>query len=150
MMTFDYISVLAHDLMESHDLLSKDWKFSFDNGRRRLGFCNHTKKTISLSKNYIPLLDDEEIIDTLLHEIAHALTGKVHGHDKVWKQKAIEIGCNGERLYHGTAHVKAKYKGMCPKCGRVIYRYMRRKISCSKCSRRFDSSLLFIWELNND
>jgi Zn-dependent protease with chaperone function len=75
-LAFDYVEKLALSLMEKHDLLSKDWKFVFDNGRRRLGFCNYKKKTISLSRKFIPLLDDEEIIDIILHEIAHALTGK--------------------------------------------------------------------------
>jgi hypothetical protein len=75
---------------------------------------------------------------------------KKHGHNIVWKQKAIEIGCNGKRLYQGEAHVKTKYKGRCPKCGKVIYRHLRRKISCSNCDGKFNKDLLFVWELNED
>merc|ERR1711964_110891 len=37
------------------------------------------------------------IKNTLLHEIAHAIAGQEHHHDKVWKKIALSIGCNGER-----------------------------------------------------
>jgi hypothetical protein len=36
--------------------------------------------------------------DTILHEIAHALTPG-HNHDSVWRAKSIEIGCDGKRCY---------------------------------------------------
>ena len=42
---------------------------------------------------------DEEIDDTLLHEIAHALVGKAHGHDQVWQAKAVALGCSGKRCH---------------------------------------------------
>ncbi len=42
---------------------------------------------------------DEEVKDTILHEIAHALVGKAHHHDDVWRAKALEIGCSGRRCH---------------------------------------------------
>jgi hypothetical protein len=39
----------------------------------------------------------EEIVDTILHEIAHALVGPRHGHDTVWKAKCTDIGARPER-----------------------------------------------------
>jgi len=148
-MTENEVKILAITLMQRHGLSTLTWKFQFDNARRRLGFCNYRRKTISLSKNYIPLLDIEEIVDTTLHEIAHALVGRKNGHNHIWREKAIEIGCNGERLYHGEAHVMPKYKGTCPRCGRVILRHRKKIISCSRCDSRFNRELLFVWELNN-
>lgn len=55
---------------------------------------------IELSKNYInskKKVKREDIKNTILHEIAHALVGHKEGHNKVWKDKAIEIGCTGDR-----------------------------------------------------
>lgn len=37
------------------------------------------------------------IKNVILHEIAHALVGVDEGHSEVWKQRAIEIGCDGKR-----------------------------------------------------
>jgi len=108
------------------------------------------RKIISLSKIYLPLLKPEEIKDTILHEIAHGLVGGKHGHDLMWKQKAIEIGCNGERLYHGEAHVKPKYMGTCPNCGKRILRHRRKAISCSICDNKFNRDFLFVWTLNEN
>ena len=104
---------LAVRLMTKHNLFNQNWKFAFDNARQRLGFCSYKKKTISLSKNFISLLGEDEITDTILHEIAHALVGRKCGHGYTWQRKAIEIGCNGLRLYNGEARVEAKYKGTC-------------------------------------
>ena len=141
---------IAVRLMDKYDLFDKDWKFAFDNARRRLGLCSYRRKTISLSKNYLPLVDEAEVIDTVLHEIAHALVGKKQGHNWIWKQKAVEIGCNGQRLYKGEARVEAKYVGTCPKCGRVIHRHRRKKISCSRCDNVFRKELMFVWTLNEE
>ena len=147
-MELNDVKYLALRLMNRHGLITKGWNFAFDNARRRLGLCSHRKKIISLSKYYIPLVDIEEINDTILHEIAHALVGSKNGHNHFWKQKAIEIGCNGKSHYHGEARVEPKYIGTCPKCGRTISRHRRKRISFGKCSFVFDATSLFIWKLN--
>ena len=64
----------------------------------KAGSCNWKKKIIYLQPMYVELNEEEEVTNTILHEIAHGLTPK-HGHNKFWKRKAIEIGCNGERCY---------------------------------------------------
>src|SRR6266446_2222272 len=43
---------------------------------------------------------DEAIDGTLLHEIAHALIGKTHGHDQVWQAQAVVLGCAGQRCHN--------------------------------------------------
>ena len=52
------------------------YSFKFDNAKRRFGQCSYTDKRISLSK---PLASNNldnffQINDTILHEIAHALS----------------------------------------------------------------------------
>ena len=66
-----------------------------------------------------PKFEIKEIKNTVLHEIAHALTPG-HNHDHVWQAKAVSIGCDGERYYRGGktfAKEKKEYKAICESCG---------------------------------
>lgn len=90
---------LAYELLEKHEL--KDYKFQWLKRLSRwncAGKCIYKKKLIKLQPTFVEKNSIEDITNTLLHEIAHALMPK-HNHNKFWKRKAIEIGCSGERLY---------------------------------------------------
>ena len=91
------IAERAREWMARHAL--RHWSFQFDHGARRAGSCQYETQVISLSYEYAKHDSEEGIRDTLLHEIAHALVGKGHHHDAVWRAKAIEIGCSGKRLH---------------------------------------------------
>lgn len=79
--------------MEEHGLISDGWQFAIANWTSKtLGQCNPRKRLIQLSRDHILRDVYETILDTLLHEIAHALVGCNHGHDKVWQRKAMELG----------------------------------------------------------
>ncbi len=77
----------------------KKWAFKFDHSARRAGCCIYRDKLISISFNLARTGSAAAIRDTILHEIAHALVGKKHNHDAIWKAKALEIGCSGERTH---------------------------------------------------
>ena len=141
----------ATALLIQHHL--SHWNFKFDAAKRRLGVCRHQSRTIGLSVAYLSLATKNEIKDVILHEIAHALVGKGHGHDNVWRNKLIEIGGDGQRLYKGTARVKAKFYGTCPNCGRQIEKHRRTKIACGTCCTKynqgkFNKEYLFVWGIN--
>ena len=151
----DEIERLANRLMLKHNLPIAGWRFKFDMSKRRFGVCKYRSKTIGLSAPLCLLNDMANITDTILHEIAHALVGNAHGHDWVWKQKALEIGCNGNRCYDSSEVVqpKGKYIAICPSCNYTYNRYKQpiigRKQSCGKCSNgRFDINKLLVWEKN--
>ena len=106
------VQLLADRLLNEHELFKKGWRFSFDRAKRRAGCCRYSKKEITLAKAYAEQEESKEIKNTILHEIAHALVGPKHGHNEIWKQKALEIGCDAER-YHYVVFSKPKYKLTC-------------------------------------
>ena len=101
---------LALGLMHEHGL--DKWNFEFDHSTRRAGCCNCQDQRISISFDLARNAADEDIRDTLLHEIAHALVGSKHNHDAVWKAKAREIGCTGERC-HRLRFAPSRYSVSC-------------------------------------
>ena len=131
------VQLLADRLLNEHELFEKGWSFSFDRAKRRAGSCKFWKKEITLAKAYAEQEDLKEINNTILHEIAHALVGPKHGHNEIWKQKALEIGCDAER-WHYVVFSKPRYKLTCSnRCFEVArYRlnqnFLQSKI-CSKC-----------------
>lgn len=149
---------MALELMTKHELitdfLDESWVFQFDNARRRFGQCRHRRKTITLSKHLTLLNSEAEVKNVILHEIAHALVGTRHGHDAVWRAKAIEIGCTGDRCYDSNTvnTPESKYKATCSCCGKVYERLRkhRKEVSCGVCSNKFDRRYLLNFVMNVD
>ena len=131
---------IAMTLMKEHGLLDKGWKFTYDRAVRRFGCCNYKEMTISLSKKLVELNDEELVIDTILHEIAHALVGKGQGHNRIWRRQAVSIGCNGARCYgNEVVQPTLKYTLTCPNCGRVTHRAkLRSGLACGSCCRAYN------------
>ena len=131
------VRLLADRLLNEHELFEKGWSFSFDRAKRRAGSCKFSKKEITLARAYAEQEDFKEIKNTILHEIAHALVGPKHGHNEIWRQKALEIGCDAERC-HYVVFSKPKYILTCiNRCFevaryRVNQNFLHSRI-CSKC-----------------
>jgi len=142
---------LAISLMDEHGLLDNRWYFEFDNAKRRFGCCNYTHKRITLSKALVSLNGEARVKNTILHEIAHALVGNKHGHDHVWRMKAREIGCDGERCYSSleVERPKGNYEAICPICNHKHYKFKRpnlqKKASCGVCSRSYNPKSILIF-----
>lgn len=120
----------ANELLTKHNL--NNWSFEFDNPQLRLGQCNYKKKVITISKRISLVLTFDEMLDTILHEIAHALTPG-HKHDEIWKAKAIEIGCNGKQYASVNLDKAMAFKGTCPTCGKEIFAGKRTGSICVSC-----------------
>ena len=122
---------LATELMDAHGLVG--WRVKLDHARRRAGQCDYTNKTISLSRLYVRHADIDHIRDTILHEIAHALVGPRHGHDAVWRQKALEIGCTAKRC-HSLCFARAKWLMTCPNGCFSVERHRKKSgLVCASC-----------------
>ncbi len=122
---------LAMDLIRRNEL--HEWRFRFDHSTRRAGCCNYHDKLISISFELARNAPDEDIRDTILHEIAHALVGKKHNHDSVWKLRAREIGCSGERT-HRLVFSPPRYHVTCEnRCWKHTAERRQRRLACRTC-----------------
>jgi ribosomal protein S27E len=113
---------LAIETMAKHGLI--DWRFSFTKSQRSFGTCSYNYREITLSAPLVMVNDEKRVMNTILHEIAHALTPK-HNHDAVWVAKAREIGCTGQKCWKpvrfggDTVEVK-RWLRTCPKCAHEV------------------------------
>ena len=130
---------LARALMTRHGLA--DWQFLFDHARWRFGSCQPRRKRITLSRVLTLLNDESEIRDTILHEIAHALTPG-DGHGNRWKAACVKIGARPTRCYSDERVASpprrpARFRIGCPVCGWWAdrHRRSRHKLICRSCRR---------------
>jgi predicted SprT family Zn-dependent metalloprotease len=130
---------LARHLMHRHGL--HGWTFTFDHARRRFGSCRPKQKRLTLSRVLTLLNGEDEVRDTILHEIAHALTPG-DGHGRRWKLKCLEIGARPVRCYTEESVAApprrpAPLQIGCPACGWWSDRHRRsnRRLICRSCRR---------------
>lgn len=129
---------LALTLMNDHGL-GLTWSFGFDNAKQRCGLCQHHRRRITLSRHYVRLNDEAEVRDTILHEIAHALTGPGAGHGVQWQAQAIRIGARPNRCAVGVAMPEGDVEGVCsPGCTARHNRHRmppKRLVNTYQCNR---------------
>ena len=115
------------------------WKFSLMDTGQRLGVCKSDLKYIGISEHYARNSPEENVMDTLMHEIAHALVGPGHGHGEVWKAMARKLGatpraCNRDS---DTVQKPGDWKAECSTCHKVYFKYRRPQcltgFRCGKC-----------------
>ena len=135
--------------MTETGLTAQGWSFRFNTNKTRAGVCKFRPKRIEISVHHFasPMVS---IQNTINHEIAHALVGYGHGHNHVWRSKAIELGCDGQRKCNSfvTDHL-AKWKGTCPR-GHVLLRHRKPsgRVTCGECAPVFDMKNLVTWSVN--
>jgi len=127
---------LARNLMNQHNL--GHWVFEFDRAKRRAGCCKHSQQTIALSEYYTKLNSEADILDTLKHEIAHALVGFKQGHNHVWKAMCLKIGAKPERCYDSNVTMpKGRWTATCNNCTKTFHKHRKPKHIngryCIKC-----------------
>jgi predicted SprT family Zn-dependent metalloprotease len=118
---------LAIEQMDKHGLLDLGWSFEYDNAKRRFGVCKYRPKVIGLSMLLVAANDEHQVLDTILHEIAHAIAGFAAGHGPEWKRVCVRIGAKPERCYSSkdTNTIAGKYKAVCGGCGMTHTRHKR-------------------------
>lgn len=109
---------LARRLTEEH--LDFPVYVTLNNRKKALGVAKQGMgyNEISLSRHYLDL-PEEEVRDTILHEIAHLKAGVHTGHGRAWRAACRAVGARPERL----AKVKAPpytYRYYCPRCTQLL------------------------------
>ena len=107
-------------------------------------------------------MSDKSIFDTIVHEIAHALT-KGDGHGYFWRKKCIELGGDGQRVGGSDKFengnlgkiefrkTTSKYTLTCPVCDEKSYvnRIPKRACSCGKHGRGYNPMYKLVVTQNN-
>ena len=71
-----------------------DWSFGWNRRRRAHGLCRYDRRRIELSALLTAREPDPALIlNTIRHEIAHALAGPRAGHGPRWRAWAERVGC---------------------------------------------------------
>jgi len=128
---------LAIIIMNEWGLIKKGWTFGFNKRKLTIGVCKMSRMRIEISEEYLKILSPAEIIDTIKHEVAHAMDFLDRGttdHGPRWKAWAVKVGCKPNRCAN-VAAPEGKYKAVCPTHGDVgkFYRRPRRNYVCKEC-----------------
>lgn len=123
-------------MMNEHGL--RLWNLAVDTHKKRFGCCYYRDQKISISRRHIMLSPEAEVIDTALHEIAHALVGPNHGHDRVWKAMCVKVGARPQRCgeVDDQYNSDAPWTLECVPCAKKWFRYRRPQdcgYSCPRC-----------------
>lgn len=127
---------LTRTLMQQYGLVDAGWTFEYSKRTTNLGHCSYQHKIIYLSISWTYTGDEVRVLNTIRHEIAHALVGSGHSHDNVWRRKALELGCTGDACT-AVRHEKPqlRYILSCPTHGEVhqMHKITRSSYVCRKC-----------------
>lgn len=137
----------ATERFTKHGLVG--WSFRLANTKRRLGVCKHRSKRIEISEYYAAHNSDESVLDTLLHEIAHAIAGPQAGHGPAWKEVAIRLGATPRACDDSpdTVVEPGDWQTTCTACNRTHHRYKRPKsLSGYRCKCPARSTLVFAFK----
>lgn len=109
------------DLMYQHGL--HGWSVRWVNTRSRAGQCKHTVRELNFSRVLLRAFSDEEAMDTITHEIAHALVGPGHKHDLVWVRQHRALGGSGREHWHNIDVVRENHRwaGVCGVSNEKVY-----------------------------
>lgn len=116
--------------------LDDSWSFGFDRAVKRAGATHFTARRITVSKHLAERWEDDEVHQTLLHEVAHAMVGPRVGHGPQWQRTARAIGYIGGRTHHGEiASERANWVGTCTGGHEYLrFRAPRGRYVCKPCT----------------
>jgi len=120
------VHAYARKLMDKYGLFS--WTFKLDRAKKRAGLCRFRPQIISLSHYFVTLNEDDEIIDVILHEIAHVIAGPNENHGFRWKHACGLVGAKVRRCALNAIMPNGKYTAYCLNCNKKHYRHRMPKL----------------------
>lgn len=148
----------AASALREHGLHDQGWVFVWSTSKTKFGTCNFPRHIITLSEPLAKVNTADEVQDTILHEVAHALAGPAARHGSEWKAMAIRVGARPEaRASENARSADSKWTGTCPNCGDTVSRHRltaaTRKTACADCCNNFNKGKFttkyqWLWEEN--
>ncbi len=108
----DYYVQHALELLQAHGV-SGQWQVIFAPGMgRRLGTCSSSRQLIRISQTHLERGTHEQLLDTVRHEVAHAIVHQRFGrdvkpHGSEWKTIARQLGATPRASVPPTPEQKA-------------------------------------------
>jgi predicted SprT family Zn-dependent metalloprotease len=138
------LEAIASREMKTHGL--HGWTFGLANTKRRLGVCHYRTRRIEIAEYYARNSPPGTVLDTLLHEIAHAIAGPAARHGPAWKAVAVRLGATPRACDNSPETVvkPGDWQATCPACTKTVHRYRRPKsLSGYRCRCPARSPLVF-------
>src|SRR4051812_29689969 len=122
-MDLEELNSIARREMQTHGL--RGWTFGIADTKRRLGVCKYRQKRIEIAGYYAKSNPTESVLDTLRHEIAHAIAGPSARHGPAWKTIAARLGATPKACDTSPETVlpPGDWRATCPSCGKTFHRY---------------------------
>lgn len=143
-MDLKQLEAIADQELTKHGL--HGWTFGLANTRRRLGACKYRTKRIEIAEYYARHSPPETVLDTLLHEIAHAIAGPAARHGPAWKAVAIRLGATPRacETSHQALVKPGDWQASCPACKKTYHLYRQpRSLGGYRCKCEARSPLTF-------
>jgi hypothetical protein len=150
----DFLGEPVMDLKELETIASQEmlkhglhgWTFGLNDSKRQLGVCKYRAKRIEIAEFYARNNPPANVLDTLLHEIAHAIAGPSARHGPAWKAVAVRLGAIPRACdkAHDTVMKPGDWQATCPACTKIVHLYKRPlTLSGYRCRCQARSPLIF-------
>jgi predicted SprT family Zn-dependent metalloprotease len=138
------LEAIAAQELRKHGL--HGWTFGLADTGRRLGVCKYRTKRIEIAEYYARNSPPETVLDTLMHEIAHAIAGPAARHGPAWKTVAVRLSATPRacETSHQAVVKPGDWQASCPACEKAFHLYRRPKsLGGYRCKCEVRSPLTF-------
>jgi len=130
-------SITAMKVLDELGLTAQGWSLRWTSSVRVLGYCDYEQKTITLSKQWVSQLTEEEVIALVKHEGAHAIVGYSHReghHGPTWQRVAAQFGVKSTECGRFDGQLVTRFVATCS-CKKVFSRPRLPKVRrlCKQC-----------------
>ena len=111
----EMVCLIGNQILEAQGLT--DWSCVVDNRPSvRRGQCRYGEREIGISGGFIETTPGLLILDTVLHEVAHALN-RGDGHGDQWRATFRSLGGSGRRTDPEKSFTTSVWEALCNDCG---------------------------------
>lgn len=122
-MTRDDLIAEFNELLDQFGLRERGWTAHVNERMTRTyGICRYRSRRVEISWQIARLNGRESNLDTIRHEVAHAIVGPGCGHGPKWKEACELTGARPVRCYSGdeVATPEGRWLATCEACGENV------------------------------